>query len=135
MRAIKTLNFRFLPPALMISAALLTLLVNGCAPFRMQPPSSPAPAQRSATSGLISEGRELLANGDVERAGATFERALRIESRNPESWYGLAQVRFAQHRYGQTIGLCRKALTLPTVDQTVHSSCTALISAAESKGR
>ena len=47
--------------------------------------------------------------GQREAAGASLERALRIEPRNPWLWLELAQVRLAQGQYAQAITLARKS--------------------------
>lgn len=47
--------------------------------------------------------------GKRETAGASLERALRIEPRNPWLWLELAQVRLAQGQYTQAITLARKS--------------------------
>lgn len=47
--------------------------------------------------------------GKREAEGASLERALRIEPRNPWLWLQLAQVRLAQGQYAQAITLARKA--------------------------
>lgn len=47
--------------------------------------------------------------GQREAAGASLERALRIEPRNPWLWHELAQVRLAQGQYAQAITLARKS--------------------------
>ncbi len=47
--------------------------------------------------------------GQREAAGASLERALRIEPRNPWLWLALAQVRLAQGQYAQAITLARKS--------------------------
>jgi predicted Zn-dependent protease len=47
--------------------------------------------------------------GKREAAGASLERALRIEPRNPWLWLELAQVRLAQGQYAQAITLARKS--------------------------
>ena len=47
--------------------------------------------------------------GKREEAGASLERALRIEPRNPWLWLELAQVRLAQGQYAQAITLARKS--------------------------
>lgn len=49
--------------------------------------------------------------GKREAAGASLERALRIEPRNPWLWLELAQVRLAQGQYAQAITLARKSLS------------------------
>lgn len=47
--------------------------------------------------------------GMREAGGASLERALRIEPRNPWLWLQLAQVRLAQGQYAQAITLARKS--------------------------
>lgn len=48
-------------------------------------------------------------SGQREAAGASLERALRIEPRNPWLWLELAQVRLAQGQYAQAITLAGKS--------------------------
>ncbi len=47
--------------------------------------------------------------GQHEAAGASLERALRIEPRNPWLWHELAQVRLDEGQYAQAITLARKS--------------------------
>ena len=47
--------------------------------------------------------------GQRDAAGASLERALRIEPRNPWLWLQLAQVRLSQGQYAQAITLSRKS--------------------------
>jgi len=44
-----------------------------------------------------------------EAAGATLERALRIEPRNARLWHELAQLRLTQGQYAQAIALAQKS--------------------------
>lgn len=48
-------------------------------------------------------------SGQHDAAGASLERALRIEPRNPWLWLALAQVRLAQGQYAQAIALAGKS--------------------------
>lgn len=48
-------------------------------------------------------------SGQREAAGASLERALRIEPRNPWLWLELARVRLVQGQYAQAITLARKS--------------------------
>ena len=57
--------------------------------------------QYSAVSTLIKQAQALQQKGQSARAAATLERALRIQSDNPDVWFHLAQVRFSQKRYQQ----------------------------------
>lgn len=47
--------------------------------------------------------------GQREAAGASLERALRIEPRNPWLWLELAQLRLAEGQYAQAVTLARKS--------------------------
>lgn len=73
------------------------------------------PVQRSAMSGnravvaLLNRAETDSAAGQREAAGASLERALRIEPRNPWLWLELAQVRLNQGQYAQAITLARKS--------------------------
>jgi tetratricopeptide (TPR) repeat protein len=49
--------------------------------------------------------------GNREAAGASLERALRIEPRNAWLWLELAQLRLTQGQYAQAITLARKSLS------------------------
>ncbi len=48
--------------------------------------------------------------GELARAAALIERALRIEPRNARLWARLAQIRFEQQRYQQAEALARKSI-------------------------
>lgn len=47
--------------------------------------------------------------GKQEAAGASLERALRIEPRNPWLWHELALVRISEGKYAQAITLAKKS--------------------------
>lgn len=49
--------------------------------------------------------------GRREAAGASLERALRIEPRNAWLWHELAQLRLAQGQYAQAITLAQKSIS------------------------
>jgi predicted Zn-dependent protease len=102
------------PPATVPAAAAPT----GTTPPAVQQPGEStiiAPVPRSAMSGnhaviaLLDRAQTDSEAGQREAAGASLERALRIEPHNPWLWLGLAQLRFAQGQYAQAITLARKA--------------------------
>jgi Flp pilus assembly protein TadD len=68
--------------------------------------------------------------GQLPAAAASLERALRIEPRNPETWYQLAVVRFRQGHLDQAEQLARKAETLAGGDNRVRARSWRLIAAA-----
>jgi len=100
------------------------LLLAGCAgvptptPSETQQPGEGAIIEavpKSAMSGnlaviaLLDRAQSDSESGQREAAGASLERALRIEPRNPWLWLELAQVRLAQGQYAQAITLARKS--------------------------
>ena len=91
---------------------------TGAAPSAAQQPGEGAtivPVPKSVMSGnravitLLDRAQTDSEAGQREAAGASLERALRIEPRNPWLWLELAQVRFAQGQYAQAITLARKS--------------------------
>jgi len=106
------------------------LLFAGCAGVATQPsttPATPSETQQPADGTIIapvprsemSDNRAVIAlldraqtdneSGQREAAGASLERALRIEPRNPWLWLELARVRLVQGQYAQAITLARKS--------------------------
>jgi predicted Zn-dependent protease len=105
------------------------LLLAGCAGVTTQPSTPPAPSEaqqpgeaaiiapvpKSDMSGnkaviaLLDQAQTDNDSGQREAAGASLERALRIEPRNPWLWLELAQVRLAEGQYEQAITLARKS--------------------------
>jgi predicted Zn-dependent protease len=62
-----------------------------------------------AVIALLDRAHTDIDGGQREAAGASLERALRIEPRNPWLWLELAQVRLTQGQYAQAITLARKS--------------------------
>jgi predicted Zn-dependent protease len=102
------------PPATIPGTAATT---TAAPPAAQQPGEGAitAPVPRSAMSGnhaviaLLDRAQTDSEAGQREAAGASLERALRIEPHNPWLWLGLAQLRLAQGQYAQAITLARKA--------------------------
>jgi len=103
---------------------LVVLLLNGCAGLKIQAPSDTQQVGESAVfeavpKSVMTDNRAVIAlldraqfdsmSGQREAAGASLERALRIEPRNPWLWLELAQVRLDQGQYAQAITLARKS--------------------------
>lgn len=94
---------------------LLTLLLSGCqmAEVRTIPPPEPQPAAVAPpTAPLLASAQQSLARNDLDGAEGYLERAIRLDSRNPLLWHTLAQTKFRQGDYPQTIQLCRRANAL-----------------------
>lgn len=117
-----------------LPALLLTsLLLHGCAvkqsvpppsyppataypvpapPSPVPPPEAPAPiysAKTGAAGSLYAAAQESLERGNYEQAELALERALRIEPRNGHYWYTMAQVKYRQKHFAQTMQLCLKS--------------------------
>jgi predicted Zn-dependent protease len=118
--------------------AFLALLVAGCA----SPPEIPAPpvqveerppalpSDNVAVAGLITSARADSAAGRLANAGATLERALRIEPRNARLWHELARVRFKQGDYAQVESLAARSNTWAGADAVLQAENGRLIADA-----
>jgi tetratricopeptide (TPR) repeat protein len=60
---------------------------------------------------LLASVDQAMAAGDLERAAALSERALRISPRDAYLWYRLANIRYAQRQYSDAEGFARRALS------------------------
>lgn len=91
-----------------IIALLLVLLLASCAVVQ---PTRPRPAASSnpAVVTLLDRAHSQSAAGELEQAGASLERALRIEPRNALLWQELAQVRLDLGLYRQAESLAAKS--------------------------
>lgn len=59
--------------------------------------------------------------GQREAAGASLERALRIEPRNAWLWHELAQLRLAQGQYAQAIAVAKKSTSFAGGDRRLQA--------------
>lgn len=86
-------------------------------PGQPQPPEAAAIApvqqaemsQNRAVLALLDHAQTEVNAGQRDAAGASLERALHIEPRNPWVWQQLAQVRLDEGRYDLAISLARKS--------------------------
>jgi outer membrane biosynthesis protein TonB len=112
-------------------------------PVRVQPqpvprPSVPEPAPLPAperapepatpASALLSSVDEAMAAGDLERAAAISERALRISPRDPWLWFRLASIRYQQRQYSDAEGFARRALSFAGNDRALTAQINQLLS-------
>ena len=103
----------------------------------MQPPAAPAqpgaPSQRQfrlgpAANALVTQAHTQASAGEFPAAGATLERALRIEPDNPLLWIELGRLQMMQEgNAAQADGMGRKALALATGDAAAQASAWSLI--------
>lgn len=121
-------------------------LISSCttmAPERSVPPPAPqaslpspdrsiAPTPKSqAAASLHDKARDYMAIGKYSQAELTIERALRIDPRNAGIWYTLAQTKYLQKEYEQTINLCLKSKSLITKNDRLQRMNNDLISQAQ----
>lgn len=99
-----------------------------------QPPVPPlyAPPARqfhlgTAASALVTQAHAQAGAGEYAAAGATLERALRIEPDNPLLWVELGRVQLAEGNGAQADSMGRKALALATGDPSAQASAWRLI--------
>jgi tetratricopeptide (TPR) repeat protein len=114
-----------------LSTLAATLLLASCAV--LQPVVPPEPSQNAAVVALLDQARTHSSAGQTEAAGASLERALRIEPRNPVLWQELARVRLAQGHYRQAENLAAKANALAGDDQRLRAENWRIIGQARSE--
>lgn len=81
----------------------------------MQPIEPPQRSDMSRNRAVVSLLNQAHASADAGKpgaAGASLERALRIEPRNPWVWQELAQIRLAEGQYDQAVSMARKSNSL-----------------------
>ena len=100
-----------------------------------QAPSPPSPSSSPtrqfhlgpAASALVTQARNQAGAGEYATAGATLERALRIEPDNPLLWVELGRVQMGEGNAAQADGMGRKALALARGDPVAEASAWRLI--------
>lgn len=114
-----------------VSAALL--LLAGCSV--LQPTAGPrtTPSENTAVVALLQKSLNQSATGQWDAAGASLERALRIEPRNPVLWQKLARVRLEQNDYPQAENLAAKSNSLAGGDQRLRAENWKIIGQSRSK--
>ena len=100
-------------------------------PFRAQPAPPPAPDHPAALA-LADRAQGYRLAGQLERAAATLERALRIEPRSARLWLQLAQVHYLDNAFGQSESLARRAVDLAGSDRDLKAQSWRLVAAARS---
>jgi tetratricopeptide (TPR) repeat protein len=117
-------QFSFLAAGRPLALLFLVLLIlNGCAaPRPTTPPSGPGPVVvppppeykpvTGPAAALFSDAETALQAGRLAEAAMLLERALRIEPRNPYYWHTMAQVKYRQGQYRETVQFCLKAASL-----------------------
>jgi hypothetical protein len=96
---------------------------------RPSPLPAPAPAEQPATptSTLLASVDDALLAGDLERAAALSDRALRISPRDPLLWYRRASISYQQQRYSEANGFARRALSFAGQDAALTHQINTLL--------
>lgn len=100
--------------------AALSFWLAACAPLAPAPDAEPAPETPEVTEAplspallaLLDRAAAFSAAGDLDDAAAALERALRLAPEEPELWYRLAAVRFAQGDW-----VAAEAMALRSIDR------------------
>ncbi len=98
-----------------------------------QPPSQPAQISgqgNEAVVALLDSAAGYVGSGELEKAAAALERALRIEPRNASIWYDLAQIRLHQGQYQQAESMATKSNSLAGDDRGLRERNWKLIALA-----
>lgn len=101
---------------------LVAIVLNGCAsPRKAAPPLPPGPVAPPSmeykpvvgpAAALYAEAEKALQAGRPAESEMLLERALRIEPRNPYYWHTMAQVKYRQGQYRETVQFCLKSDSL-----------------------
>ncbi len=121
MRFPRAKKFHILLTIILGAAITAGATLFGCARHPVQPPAQVGADQ--AAGALIEEGRHLLAAGQAAQAEAALERAIRIQPRNPEPWYAMAQAKLAQGQSQQAVQFSLKAIALLTPSHPLQGPC------------
>jgi len=110
------------------------LLLASCA--TLQPVVVPEPvlsSRNEAVVALLDTAHSQSSSGELEAAGASLERALRIEPRNPHLWQELARVRLSQGQYREAENMAAKSSTLAAGDRYLRTENWRIIGQARTR--
>lgn len=99
-----------------------------------EPEPLPPPSYHRAGESLLEQARREMLLGDDAMAGATLERALRIDGDNPWIWIELGNLRLAAGQLAAAESMARKALSLATRDPAARSAAASLLQRAGAGG-
>ena len=98
------------------------------------PPAEITREGNQAVVALLDSADKYVKGGQLDKAGAALERALRIEPRNAGIWHDLAQIRLHQGQYQQAESLASKSNNLANGNRSLQSRNWKLISVARKAG-
>lgn len=128
---------------LVMLATTLALLMSGCA-GNLGQTTMPADQPVTGTAGgrgadldmsraartLLEQGRDQRRAGEYAQASASLERALRIESDEPEVWLEMGWLRFDEGNFVQAEQMGRKAQSLAPAGSSAAAQASRLIADA-----
>jgi len=112
---------------------LSVALISGCAGIATDEPELLPVSDNNAVTVLADAARADAASGKIDAAVASFERALRIEPRNPALWHELAKLRLQQGQYLQAEGLAAKSNGWAGANKTLRAGNWRIIGQARLK--
>ena len=146
---------RLTSPALLL-LAVVTAILAGCATTYPPPrdgapaPEAPRPGEpdeaepqvipdrtpdpSAPTLALLRQSQRSADDGDLDSAIAYVERAIRLDSRNPELWLRLARLQLAAKRPGTAEQLAHKAIALAEEDAQERQAWLLVADAREAQG-
>lgn len=79
-----------------------------------------APQGTQAVAALLDSASNYVSAGELDKAAAALERALRIEPKNASIWHDLAQIRLHQRQYQEAESMATKSNSL-TNDRSLRA--------------
>jgi cytochrome c-type biogenesis protein CcmH/NrfG len=114
-------------------AVFAMLLLANCAPLQPLESEAPPSPGNKAVVALLDTAHSQSSSGKFEAAGASLERALRIEPHNPRLWQELARVRFNQGQYREAENMALKSNTLAAGELVLRAENWCLIGQARTR--
>ena len=112
---------------------LITILfLGGCAALQTGAPPT-QPSDNTAVIALLNKAKNQSTAGRMDEAGASLERAMRIEPRNPVLWHELARVRLEQGQYRQAENMAAKSNMLASTNRYLQAKNWRIIGEARSR--
>ncbi len=90
-------------------------------PVPKAPPAQISRQGNQAVVALLDSAAKYVDAGQLDKAGAALERALRIEPRNAGIWHDLAQIRLHQHNFKQAESLAEKSNRFSGKDRSLQA--------------
>ncbi len=100
------------------------------APATPPPPAEISRQGNQAVVALLDSAAKYVGAGELDKAAASLERALRIEPRNAGIWHDLGQIRLHQHNYPEAESMATKSNSLAGKDNALRARNWRLISYA-----